>query len=488
MSRASHKSETGIQSEKDLSGWLEEGATPKRDLMVGSEHEKIVFNAKTLKSAPFRGHQGLEALLKKISENGWDAVKESGNLIELSRDGAVVSLEPAGQVELSTPALQNVHEIARAVDRHIAELMNAAEGLDLDAMGLGYHPIQNHTNLPRVPKERYKNFQQFMKEKDPETRKAMKMMYGTSSTQANIGYVDEEDMVKKLRVSLALQPIVTAIFANSPFANGKANGIQSNRSAISHNAAEGRYGFMLPVAFEDDFGFERFASFALNEMPMIGIYKDNIFQRVEGQKFADFLHGNLKEFPGRKPTLDDWCDHLNCIWPEVRVRQFLEMRGADNGPTEMIKALPALWVGLLYDDQALDQAYEMIKHWTAQDREYLRATAPIKGLKTEFLGTTVQDIAKNVVSLAYKGLKNRNIQNDMGQSETVYLEPIQEIVQSGLNWAEILTRKYNKEWGGDVKQVFTEMSYKRDPSLLSRNTHVPSAKQIRDLKNRPFKK
>lgn len=482
MSRASHKSTKDIRSEEDLSNWLKDGSTPKDQLLVGSEHEKIVFNAKTLKSAPFRGKQGLENLFKKIQEKGWQGIKESGNLIELVREGAVISLEPAGQVELATPAYQNVHQIAREVDTHIKELLDAADDLGLDAMGLGYHPIQNHTNLPRVPKGRYKNFQDFMKEKDPKTRKSMKMLYGTSSTQANLGYTSEEDMVKKLRVSLALQPIVTAIFANSPFANGKPNGIQSNRSEVSYNAAEGRYGFMLPVAFEKGFGFERFTEFALNEMPLIGIYQQDVFQRVDGESFADFMHGNLSSYPGQKATLDDWCNHLNCIWPEVRVRQFLEMRGADNGPTEMIKALPALWVGLLYDEEALDQAYEMIKDWTAEDREYLRAAAPVNGLKTKFMGTTVQDIAKNVVNFAEYGLKRRNVRNDNGDTEAVYLEPLQEIVETGLNWAEILVNKYENEWGCDVRKVFTEMSYKRDPSVLSKKMHVPSAKQMRDLK------
>ena len=479
MSRASNISSAEISSVKDLSGWLEQGSTDKGDLVIGSEHEKIVYVTSTKKSAPYQGEHALHTLLDKLQGYGWQGIFENGNLIELQRDTAVISLEPAGQLELSTPVYQNIHDIADEVDAYIAEVLAVCDTIGLDVMGVGYHPTQNYTDLPRVPKTRYENFDALMKNMDGQAQNALKMLYMTSSTQANFGFENERDMVKKLRVSLALQPIVTALFANSPFVDGAPNGIQSNRSHIVHNAVNGRYGFMLPIAFEKGFGFEKFADYALNEMPLMGIYQDDCFVQVGQDTFSQFMQGKLDICPGRKATLNDWSDHLNCIWSEVRLRQFLEMRGADTGPAEMVKALPALWAGVLYDDQALDQAYELIKGWTNEDREYLRVMVPVTGLQTEFQGTTVQQVAKQVLALADKGLANRNIKDRHGRNETQYLEPLHEIAESGKNWAMRLAERYDTSWKRDISKVFHDMSYRNSPSVIQTMDHVPSPRTVR---------
>ena len=279
-------------------------------------------------------------------------------------------------------------------------------------------------------------------------------------------------MVRMLRVSLSLQPLAVALFATSPFANGADTGYQSYRSHLIRDNLGGRYGFMLPVAFDEGFGFEMFVDYALNTMPMMGLYRGNAFIDAGGKPFQSFIDGTLPVCPGQHATLGDWQNHLNTIWSEVRLRRFLEMRGADNGPAEMIKALPAFWVGLLYDAQARDDAYEMVRHWTQEDREYLRREAPRLGLQTPFMGTTLQDIARNALALSEAGLRRRGLLDARGNDESLYLEPLHEIAESGLNWALRLRRRYEGEWNRDVSQVFAAMNYAHAPSVL----HAPALK------------
>jgi glutamate--cysteine ligase len=473
VSKAANKSKRIVRNLQDLSGWLEAGSTPKHNLVIGSEHEKLLLKESNQRAASFNGKKGIEKLLEKLQDKGWAAVTENGRIIELTRDNANVSLEPSGQMEHSTPIYSQLHQVANEIDRQIDEVVEVGRELGIDCIGLGYHPVQNYQNLPRIPKSRYKSYEKHMREMDGPEKKAMQMLYASASTQVNMGFINEQDMVKKLRVSLALQPIVSALCANSPFKNGKPSGYQSTRSHVVHNAVNGRYGFMLPVAFEKDFGFERYAEYALNEMPLMGVYKNGYFKGTHDAKFSDLMAGELDVCPGKKATMNDWENHLNCIWPEVRLRQFLEMRGADSGPVEMIKALPALWIGLMYDDAMLDHAYEMVRHWSAEDREYLREQTPVTGLQTPFLGGTVQDVALNVLALSDQGLNNRNILDDHGRNEAQYLEPLHEIANSGLNWADRLIQKYNTEWKQDIAKVFNEMSYRQAPSVLS----SPSAAQ-----------
>ncbi len=313
------------------------------------------------------------------------------------------------------------------------------------------------------------------------------MASSTSTVQVNLGYQSESDMVKMLRVSLSLQPIAVSMFATSPFEKGELSGYQSTRSHKLHKSMGGRYGFMLPIAFDDGFGFEMFTDYALNTMPMLGVYKGTNFLDAKGAMFQDFMDGNLGILPGQRANIGDWQNHLNTIWPEVRVRRFLEMRGTDVGPQEMIKALPAFWVGLLYDKQSLDAAYEMVKDWDNQDRDFLRSMTPGHGMQTPFMGTTVQEIAKNALALSEEGLKRRAVLNAQGQDETVYLEPLKEIVSSGRNWAQRLEEKFLGEWKGDINRAFVEMNYANNPSVLKANNGLSVAANANTIAVAPKK-
>ena len=479
MSGQATSSSQEISSLKSLVEWISCGSTPREDLVIGSEHEKLVFQKQFLNAAQFDGPNGLEEYLQKFTRYNWTPVLENGRTIEMKRGTATLSLEPSGQLEHSTLVHKNLHDMAAEIDEQINASVELAAEMDMQLVGLGYHPLETLNTLPRIPKTRYQNFDGFMRAVDKKNNKGLHVLYSTASAQANIGFENEEDMVKKLRVTIALQPIVTALFANSPFEKGRLAGAKSIRSKVVHNAAGGRYGYMLPVAFEDGFGFERFAEYALNEMPMLGLYQKGQFVDVHGARFADMMAGHVPEAEGRNATLNDWEDHLNCIWPEVRVRRFLEMRGADSGPQEMIKALPALWGGIAYDSGALDQAWQLVRDWSTEERNYLRENTPVYGLQTRFRGKTVQDIAIEVLQIAEHGLKERSLYNDHDQDETCLLEPLMEIAHSGRTWADRLISCYRNEWGGNIKQVFNTMSYANRPSVLKPLPPVSNSRAMR---------
>ncbi|MDE2336137.1 MAG: glutamate--cysteine ligase, partial [Alphaproteobacteria bacterium] len=343
MSRQSRDAGKEIQGKSDLVDWFKKSCKPAGEQLVGVEHEKPPFYRQHGHApVPYRGTEGRSGLYdfleKMVKENGWAPGYEKDKLIELEKDHVGWSLEPGGQMETSGAPVKNVHQTAEETDARIAEAIEVAKSLGIGMLALAYHPTHNGDHMPEMPKSRYAAWRELM-----EKNHALHGTDGascTSAVQVNLGYESEEDMVKMVRVALSLQPIATALFANSPFSEGKPSGYQSTRSEVLHNYMEGRYGFMLPVAFEEGFGFEKFVDYALN-MPLLGIYKDGVFVDVKGATFADFMEGKLEACPDRKPTFADWENHLNTIWPEVRVRGFLEMRGADNGPAEMIKALPA---------------------------------------------------------------------------------------------------------------------------------------------------
>lgn len=454
MTKASKTKNTEISDIAQLAAWLEEGCDDKQDLVIGTENEKIVFNAKTLSPARY---EEISKFLTALQDYGWTPVYEGENLIGLERDSANISLEPAGQVELSGACFKDVHGTADEVDQHISEVNEKSEQVGLNMIGLGYHPTHSRQELPLVPKSRYKSLLDLFLDRD--LTRSIDMLVSTSSIQVNLGFSSEEDMVKKLRVGLSLQPIVVALFANSPFKDGKPSGYQSYRSHINQNSIEGRYGFMLPVAFEEGFGFERYAQYALSEFPMIGVYQDDKFVSSFGDVFQEFIEGKLDICDGHKATMRDWEDHLNCIWPEVRLRRSLEMRGADAGPAEMIKALPAFWVGLMYDETSLNAAYDIIEDWTNEEREYLRTVTPKYALQTDFRGEKIQELAKKLLALSEQGLKRRNIKNDQGQDESCYLEPLFEIANSGQTLAQKLLDLYDNEWDGDMSRLYNDFNY-----------------------------
>ncbi len=463
-----------IKSKADLIAWFLQGCVPADKQLIGIEHEKPPFYLDSNKPVPYEngdGTPGIKEFLELMSiEHGWQAGYEEGKIIDLQKGRLNWTLEPGGQMETGGAPLKDVHQTAQETDDNIREALAVAKSLNIGLLALGYHPTHNGRDMPSIPKSRYRAWREYIEQK--RIAHGLDGMYCTSAVQVNLGYESEEDMVKKLRVALCLQPIVAALFANSPFSEGKPSGYQSYRSQVIHNYMGGRYGFMLPVAFEKDFGFEKFVDYAM-DMPLMGIYKDGVFIDVKGAKFSDFMEGKLEACPGRKATMADWENHLNTIWPEVRLRRFLEMRGADTGPAEMLKALPAFWVGILYDKTSLDAAYEMVCSWTDEDREYLRTQTPRTGLQTPFMGTTVQDLAKNCLALSDSGLKRRNIRDAKGNDESIYLAPLHEIARTGLNWAQRLLARFHGAWKGDINKVFEEQSYANNPSVFKQASSTP---------------
>jgi glutamate--cysteine ligase len=315
-------------------------------------------------------------------------------------------------------------------------------------------PSWSRSEIPVMPKGRYRIMTAYMPKVG---RLGLDMMYRTCTVQTNLDYASEQDMVKKLRVSLALQPVATAMFANSPFTEGKPNGFLSFRSEIWRDTDADRSG-MLPWAFEPGMGFERYVDFAL-DVPMYFVKRGDRYIDVAGRSFRDLMQGKLAELPGERATMSDWANHVSTIFPEVRLKRYLEMRGADGGPWRRLPALPAYWVGILYNDSALDAAWELVKSWTAQQRQKLRDDVPRLGFAATIGGRSVLQLASATLALAEQGLARRRRLDASGQDESRYLRPIQEFVARGITPAEELLEKFYGPWEGSVDPVFREYAY-----------------------------
>jgi len=448
-----------VRSRDDLIGWIAAGAKPRNDWRIGTEHEKFVFHTDTLTPVPYAGERSIRALMEAlIARFGWEPILEDDRIIALKRaarvQGGNISLEPGGQFELSGGPLATLHETAEETTDHFYEVLNVGEPLGIGFLGLGFSPKWTLAETPRMPKDRYAIMTRYMPKVGS---RGLDMMYRTATIQVNLDFADEADMVKKLRVSLALQPIAAALFAASPFTEGRLNGFQSLRSEIWRDTDKARTG-MLPFAFEPGMGYERYVDYAL-QVPMYFVYRGGRYIDASGASFKDFMAGKLPALPGETPTLDDWSDHLTTLFPEVRLKRFLEMRGADGGPWQRICALSALWVGLLYDDDALEAAWSLVKGWTEEEREGLRNAVPRTALKTRFRSLTVQDIARDVVRIARHGLRQRRRINPASQDESIYLEPLMEVVQSGRTLSDELIEKFNGPWRGNIDHVFEEYAF-----------------------------
>jgi glutamate--cysteine ligase len=443
-----------IERREELVEMLAEGSKPKADWRIGTEHEKFGFDLETLECPPYEGPRGIKALLSGMMRFGWEGVYEGETLIGLKKDGGAISLEPGGQFELSGAPLKSIHETCAEVNLHLEQVREVATELNMGFLGLGFHPIATREATPVMPKGRYKIMRAYMPKVGGY---GLDMMFRTCTVQVNLDFSSEADMVKKLRVSLALQPVATALFANSPFREGRPNGFLSYRSQIWTDTDNARSG-MLPIAFEDGFGFERYVEHAL-DVPMYFVYRDGRYIDASGQSFRAFLDGRLPALPGETPTLSDWADHLTTIFPEVRLKKYLEMRGADGGPWRRLCALPALWVGLLYDQTALDAAWDLVKDWTEEERAMLRLTTPSLGLRTPFRGKPLREIAARVLDIAGHGLRSRAALDSIGGSEDGFLTTLREIVAKGETSADELLRKFRGEWGGDLRHVFREYAY-----------------------------
>lgn len=455
MSGASAKNDTPIESKDILVRYMESGCKPPEQWRIGTEHEKFAFRLSDLKPLTYDREDGIRELLMRLTRFGWEPVYEGENVIALtSKDGGSVSLEPAGQVELSGAAVENIHQTCDEVSSHLHQVKAIAREMGIGFVGLGYRPKWPIDNIPWMPKGRYKIMREYMPKRG---KLGLEMMQSTCTVQVNLDFCSEQSMVQMFRTSLALQPIATALWANSPFRNGKPSEYLSYRSQIWTDVDPDRSG-MLPFVFEDGMGFERYVDYAL-DVPMYFVYRDGKYIDASGQSFRDFMAGKLPAYPGQTPVLSDWVDHLSTIFPEVRLKTFLEMRGADGGPWNRLCALSAFWVGLLYDQEARDAAWDLVKDWTEEERQTLRNQVPVTALKTRFRDKTVRDIASEVLCISHRGLKNRNRLDSVGMDESHFLQPIFQTAESGLTPADELLAAYHRLWNKKVDPVFTEYAY-----------------------------
>ncbi|NVO26537.1 glutamate--cysteine ligase [Donghicola sp. C2-DW-16] len=446
-----------IEDNSQLAEYLASGCKPRDEWRIGTEHEKFGYCKDTLRPLPYEGPRSILAVLEGLRDrHGWTPVLEADKLIGLTKDGANVSLEPGGQLELSGAPLETIHQTCDEVNQHLRDVKDIADEVGVGFIGLGAAPIWSFEDMPRMPKGRYRLMTDYM---DRVGTMGKSMMYRTCTVQVNLDFGSEADMVQKMRVALALQPVATALFANSPFFDGQPNGHKSWRARVWRDLDSARTG-MLPFVFEDGFGFERWVDYAL-DVPMYFVYRDGKYINALGQSFRDFLKGELPALPGEKPTLSDWADHLTTIFPEARVKKYIEMRGADGGPWRRLCALPALWVGLMYDQCALDAAWDLCKDFTSAQRDALRIAASEQGLQARVDNINMHDLAREVVSIAESGLKARGKEGAGGlvPDETHFLNALKESIETGHTPADELLAKYHGEWGGDLTRIYGDYSY-----------------------------
>ncbi len=446
-----------IESHDQLAQMLAKGCKPKDQWRIGTEHEKFGFDKATHLPLPYDGPVGIKAMLDGLAGRfDWDRVEEGGKIIGLVKDGANISLEPGGQLELSGAPLETIHQTCDEVNLHLAQVKEIADEIGAGFIGLGAAPEWTHDQMPLMPKGRYKLMDAYMGKVGTH---GTQMMRRTCTVQVNLDFGSEADMVQKLRVSLALQPVATALFANSPFFEGKPNGHKSWRSRVWRGLDDSRTG-MLPWVFEDGMGFERWVDWVL-DVPMYFVYRDGKYIDALGQSFRDFLKGELPALPGEKPLMSDWADHLTTVFPEARIKQYIEMRGADGGPWRRLCALPAFWVGLMYDQGALDAAWDLCKDWTADQREALRVAASVDGLQARVDGINMHDLARACVDIAEAGLKARAMPGAGGlvADETHFLNAVQETIATGMTPADELLARYHGDWQGDLSRIYMDYAY-----------------------------
>ncbi len=455
MSIPSAVKSTPIRDRQQLADYLAAGEKPREAWRIGTEHEKFGFRTDDLRPPAFEGERGIKLLLETLAMRyGWDVAREGENPVALSREGASITLEPAGQLELSGATLETIHQTCCEVNSHLKEVRSVADELGLGFLGMGFQPKWRRDEMPWMPKGRYKIMREYM----PKVGSlGLDMMTRTCTVQVNLDFSSQADMIKKFRTSLALQPIATALFADSPFTDGRPNGYLSYRSHIWTDTDPNRTG-MLDFVFEDGFGYERYVDYIL-DVPMYFSLQDGNYLDLAGQDFKRFMAGELAALPGTRASMKDFADHLTTAFPEVRLKQYLEMRGADGGPWNRLCALPAFWVGLLYDDEALDAAWDLVKDFTRAERHALRDGVPKHALKLPHRGGSVRDLAEEALKIAVHGLKRRARLNQHGADESLFLEPLIEIVQANQTPAERKLELFHGAWGGSVDPVFREFAY-----------------------------
>jgi glutamate--cysteine ligase len=443
-----------INSRDDLVLHLSDGCKPQDEWRIGTEHEKFVYDLRTHKPLDYEGTPGIRVLLEGMRRFGWQDVNEGENIIGLSQNGASLSLEPGGQFELSGAPLKSVHETCAETNIHLEQVREVASEIGAGVIGLGFAPNWTMAETHQMPKGRYKIMRRYM---PMVGGYGHEMMFRTCTVQVNLDFSSEADMVKKFRVGLALQPVATALFANSPFREGKPSGFLSYRSQVWTDVDNDRAG-MLPWVFEDGMSFERYVDYAL-DVPMYFVYRDGKYIDVAGKSFRDFLAHKIPEVRDIEPAMADWADHLTTIFPEVRLKKFLEMRGADGGTWRRICGLPALWVGIYYDQVALDAAWDLVKDWSAEERQAMRSAVPVQGFQTPFRKTDLGALAKRMIEISSAGLMRRAAHDSAGMTEDGFLNPLRELVDRGYTRAEELLRRFRGEWNGDMAPLFKEYNF-----------------------------
>lgn len=449
---------TPIQSRDELVEWIAAGEKPPSAFRIGTEHEKFPFYRSDLAPVPYEGRDGaggIRALLEGMEAAlGWEPILDDGKIIGLGgpEGGGAISLEPGGQFELSGAPVETLHETAEELAAHLDAVKAVAEPHDIGFALLGHSPLWTREQTPVMPKGRYKIMANYMPKVGS---RGLDMMFRTCTVQVNLDFASEADMVKKLRVSVALQPVATALFAASPFTEGRLNGFQSVRSEIWRDTDNQRSG-MIPFAFEDGMGYERYVDWAL-DVPMYFVKRGPTYHDVAGSSFRDLLAGTLRQLPGERATMSDWANHLSTLFPEVRLKRFLEMRGADAGPPEMLNALPAFWVGLLYDNASLDAAWDIVRPWSADDRQALRDAVPSQGLDAIVAGRSVRDVARDVLALSRAGLARRS-RLGHGGDETTFLAPLDAILAGDKTLAQQWVERFESEWSGRMPALFDALT------------------------------
>ena len=444
-----------VTDPRQLTAWLEEGCKPRHAWRIGTEHEKFAFDRATLRPLPFDGDNGIEAILQGLARRfGWTPHQEDGRVIALKKGDCNITLEPGGQFELSGAPLETLHQTCCEVHTHLDEVKKIAEPLGAAMLGLGFQPKWRRDEIPWMPKGRYRIMGDYMPKRGG---LGLDMMLRTCTVQVNLDFASEADMVRKLRVAMALQPVATAIFANSPFTEGRPNGYASYRGHIWTDVDPDRTG-ILPFVLEPGMGFERYVDWVL-DVPMYFVWREGRYIDVAGQSFRDFLQGRLPGLPGEVPTLSDWSDHMTTAFPDVRLKRYLEMRGADAGHWRELCALPALWTGLLYDDTALDEAVALTQGWRVEEIEGLRRDVARTALRTPFRGRPILEVAKAMVAIARAGLARRARIDWDGQDETRYLRTLEEIVDGGMTKADRLLERFEGPWEGRIDPLFTELAF-----------------------------
>jgi glutamate--cysteine ligase len=443
-----------IEHFSQLAEYMEAGCKPAADWRLGTEHEKFGYLTDTLAPLPYDGPRSIRALMEGLRDRfGWQPVAEQGNIIGLTRNGANISLEPGGQFELSGAPLVSVHDTAAELDSHLSEVHAVAGPMGVGFFGMGAAPVWGQTQMPAMPKGRYRLMTDYMGRVGTH---GTQMMYRTCTVQVNLDYASEADMVKKLRVAIALQPVATALFASSPFLDGGLNGHKSWRSRIWRGLDDSRTG-MLPFAFEQGFGFQAYVDWVL-DVPMYFVYRDGKYINALGQSFRDFLRGELPALPGEKPTLSDWADHMTTVFPEARVKRYIEMRGADAGSRAHLVALPAFWTGLMYDPATLDAAWDLVRGIDAETRQGLRVAASVHALQGEAGGVRIADLAREAVALSRAGLAARGITGPDGRDETHHIDVLADHVARGRVQADDLIDRASGPWAGDLTRAYTDLA------------------------------